>query len=71
MKQKTYCANTREEVSAALSDIAASREYREAACVLVRILPDLFSQAEAADLLETVKEALPRAKTVGVSVVEW
>ena len=71
MKQKTYCANTREEVSAALSDIAASREYREAACVLVRILPDLFSQAEAADLLETVKAALPRAKTVGVSVVEY
>ena len=42
MKQKTYCANTMEELSAALSDIKASSEYREASDVLVHVLSDLF-----------------------------
>ena len=71
MKQKQYTAKTAEELSAALSEIAASGEYREASCVLVRILTDLFSQDEATEVLEKVKAALPRAKTVGLSVVEY
>ena len=68
MKQKTYCANTMEELSAALSDIAASREYREASDVLVHVLSDLLPQARAAEVLAKIRAALPRAKTIGLSV---
>ena len=68
MKQKTYCANTMEELSATLSDIAASREYREASDVLVHVLSDLLPQARAAEVLAKIRAALPRAKTIGLSV---
>lgn len=68
MKQKTYCANTMEELSAALAEIAASSEYREASDVLVHVLSDLLPQERAAEVLAKVRAALPRAKTLGLSV---
>ena len=71
MKQQTYCAYTPEELSSALSEIAASKEYREASGVLVHVLPELLSRDEAAEVLGKVKAAMPRAKTVGASVVEF
>ncbi|MBR1761550.1 MAG: response regulator [Schwartzia sp.] len=71
MKHRTYCVHAPEELSSALSEIAASSEYREASGVLVHILPDLLSRDEAAEVLGKVKAALPRARTVGASVVEF
>lgn len=68
MKQKTYCANTMEELSAALAEIGASSEYREASDVLVHVLSDLLPQERAAEVLAKVRAALPRAKTLGLSV---
>lgn len=71
MKQRTYNVTTEEELSAALSEIAASSEYRGASAVLLHVLTDLLSRDEAADILGKAKAALPRAKTVGASVVEF
>ncbi|MBE6094230.1 MAG: response regulator [Schwartzia succinivorans] len=71
MKQRTYNVTTEEELSAALSEIAASNEYRGASAVLLHVLTDLLSRDEAADILGKAKAALPRAKTVGASVVEF
>ena len=68
MKQKTYCASTMEDLSAALAEIAASSEYREASDVLVHVLSDLLPQARAAEVLAKIRAALPRAKTIGLSV---
>jgi len=71
MKQKSYCANTMEELTAALSDIEASSEYREASDVLVHVLSDLLPQARAAEVLAKVRAALPRAKIMGLSVSKF
>lgn len=70
MKQKTYSAKTAEELSLILSEIAASGEYREASDVLIHVLTNLVSSDEAAEALAKIQSTLPRAKTVGLSVVE-
>ncbi|MBQ9378089.1 MAG: response regulator [Schwartzia sp.] len=70
MKQTTYHTHTEGELLAALAEIAASKEYGEASSVLVRIMTNLMTQDEAANVVAKVHAALPRAKTIGVSTVD-
>lgn len=65
MKQKTYCAKTPEELSEALSELAASDEYRESSDVLVHIMAYGLNEDKAAEALSTVRAVLPRAQTIG------
>ncbi len=71
MQHQTYTMETMEELSETLATIGASEEYRGASGILVRILPDLFSRNEASEILLKVKTALPQAKTVGTSLIEY
>ena len=71
MKQKQYTVESTEALEAVLSEIAGTAEYKSASTVLVHIMTNVFSIAEATNALTKVRAALPRAKTVGLSNIQF
>ena len=71
MKQKTYCVKTMEELSAALSEIKAADEYKTASGVFVHLIASLMAKDDVAEILGKVRAGLPRARTAGVSTIEF
>ena len=69
MRQKTYhitgCSN--EKISSVLTEIVASKEYRDAAQVLLLMLEQNWDQQATRERIGLVSAALPKAEIVGMT----
>ena len=70
MKQELYTLESKAALAAVLPEVADSAAYQTASSVVVHLLTNRLSAAEAADALSMVRAALPRAQTAGMSVVK-